>query len=130
MVCRRHILLLETAQSALCVAETRSGNAGCCHADFAYYRYRKPEYTPEERQAMARRMHEHLSSAESVCVLQARGDATGAIYAVDVLKEAGKPWPRIKRLSRGSELRPTNQIQKLLTAEVAENSPRTQRDNS
>jgi hypothetical protein len=59
-------------------------------ADFCYYRYRKPEYTPEERQAMLRRMQEHLSNGrDSYAYFKHEETPQGAIYAVDVLKQAG-----------------------------------------
>jgi hypothetical protein len=58
-------------------------------ADFAYYRYRKPEYSDEERGAMLRRMHEHLASGRDVfAYFKHEETPQGAIYAVDVLKRA------------------------------------------
>src|SRR6266705_6928505 len=55
--------LLKQHNRALCVAETEERvTPDVITADFCYYRYRKPEYSPEERPAMVRRMHEHVNS--------------------------------------------------------------------
>ncbi len=77
---------------ALCIAETEERvTPDVVTGDFAYYRYRKPEYTAEERQAMVRRMHEHLAAGRDVfAYFKHEETPQGAIYAVDVLKEAGK----------------------------------------
>ncbi len=85
--------LLKQHNRALCVAETEERvTPDVITADFCYYRYRKPEYTPEERQAMVRRMHEHLANGRDVfAYFKHEETPQGALYAVDVLKEAGKP---------------------------------------
>jgi len=82
---------LKQHNRALCVAETEErGTPDVVTADFCYYRYRKPEYTPEERQAMLRRMQEHLSNGrDSYAYFKHEETPQGAIYAVDVLKQAG-----------------------------------------
>ena len=84
---------LKAHNRALCVAETEERvTPDVTTADFAYYRYRKPEYTPEERQAMVRRMHEHLANGRDVfAYFKHEETPQGALYAVEVLKEAGKP---------------------------------------
>jgi uncharacterized protein YecE (DUF72 family) len=86
---------LKQHNRALCVAETEErGTPDVVTADFCYYRYRKPEYTPEERQAMLRRMQEHLSSGrDSYAYFKHEETPQGAIYAVDVLKQAGTAPP-------------------------------------
>jgi len=82
---------LKQHNRALCVAETEErGTPDVVTADFCYYRYRKPEYTPEDRQAMLRRMQEHLSNGrDSYAYFKHEETPQGAIYAVDVLKQAG-----------------------------------------
>jgi uncharacterized protein YecE (DUF72 family) len=82
---------LKQHNRALCVAETEERvTPDVVTADFCYYRYRKPEYTPEERQAMLRRMQEHLSNGrDSYAYFKHEETPQGAIYAVDVLKQAG-----------------------------------------
>jgi uncharacterized protein YecE (DUF72 family) len=82
---------LKQHNRALCVAETEQrGTPDVVTADFCYYRYRKPEYTPEERQAMLRRMQEHLANGrDSYAYFKHEETPQGAIYAVDVLKQAG-----------------------------------------
>ena len=82
--------LLKQHNRALCVAETEERvTPDVVTADFCYYRYRKPEYTVEERQAMVRRIHEHLSSGREVYdYFKHEETPQGALYAVEVLKEA------------------------------------------
>jgi len=75
---------------ALCVAETEERNTpDVVTADFAYYRYRKPDYTPEERQAMVARIREHLAAGRDVfAYFKHEETPEGALYAVEVLREA------------------------------------------
>jgi uncharacterized protein YecE (DUF72 family) len=82
---------LKQHNRALCVAETEERTTpDVVTADFCYYRYRKPEYTPEERQGMLRRMQEHLSNGrDTYAYFKHEETPQGAIYAVDVLKQAG-----------------------------------------
>jgi len=81
---------LKTHNRALCVAETEERvTADVTTADFAYYRFRKPEYTDEERAAMLRRIHEHLAAGRDVfAYFKHEETPQGAMYAVDVLKRA------------------------------------------
>jgi len=83
--------LLKDANRALCVAETEDRTTpDVVTADFCYYRYRKPSYTPEERRAMISRIHEHLTEGRNVfAYFKHEETPEGAIYAVDMLKEAG-----------------------------------------
>lgn len=72
---------------ALCVAETEERNTpDVVTADYAYYRYRKPSYTPEERAVMVARMREHLAASRDVfAYFKHEETPDGALYAVDVL---------------------------------------------
>jgi uncharacterized protein YecE (DUF72 family) len=81
--------LLKKHNRALCVAETEERvTPDVVTADFCYYRYRKPTYTAEERQAMISRIREHLSARRSVfAYFKHEETPQGAIYAVEVLKE-------------------------------------------
>jgi uncharacterized protein YecE (DUF72 family) len=76
---------------ALCVAETEERNTpDVVTADYAYYRYRKPSYTLEERQAMVGRLHEHIAATRDVyAYFKHEETPEGALYAVDMLKNAG-----------------------------------------
>ena len=57
-------------------------------ADFCYYRFRKPTYTPEERRAMVDRIREHLGEGRNVfAYFKHEETPQGAIYAVEVLNE-------------------------------------------
>ncbi|HEX6805857.1 MAG TPA: DUF72 domain-containing protein [Terriglobales bacterium] len=82
--------LLKQHNRALCIAETEERvTPDVVTADFAYYRYRKPEYTAEERSAMLHRMHEHLAAGRNVfAYFKHEETPQGAIYAVDVLRQA------------------------------------------
>jgi uncharacterized protein YecE (DUF72 family) len=72
---------------ALCAAETEERNTpDVVTADYAYYRYRKPSYTAEERKAMVWRMQEHLAAGRDVfAYFKHEETPAGALYAVDVL---------------------------------------------
>jgi uncharacterized protein YecE (DUF72 family) len=87
--------LLKKCNRALCVAETEERvTPDVVTADFCYYRYRKPEYTPEERHAMVTRMHEHLSAGrDTYAYFKHEETPQGALYAVDVLHEASRLFP-------------------------------------
>lgn len=81
--------LLRKSNRALCVAETEDRvTPDVFTADFAYYRYRKPTYTPEERQAMVARLREHVEQGRDVyAYFKHEETPQGAIYAVEVLRE-------------------------------------------
>ena len=78
---------------ALCVAETEERNTpDVVTADYAYYRYRKPSYTAEERQAMVARLREHLAAGRDVfAYFKHEETPEGALYAVEVLGEVSHP---------------------------------------
>src|SRR5260221_674395 len=82
---------LKQHNRALCIAETEERvTPDVVPADFCYYRYRKPEYTPEERQAMLRRMQEHTGAGrDAYAYFKHEETPEGALYALDVLKQAG-----------------------------------------
>jgi uncharacterized protein YecE (DUF72 family) len=81
--------LLKAHNRALCVAETEERvTPDVTTADFAYYRYRKPTYTGEERKAMTARLKEHLAAGRDVyAYFKHEETPEGALYAVEVLKE-------------------------------------------
>jgi uncharacterized protein YecE (DUF72 family) len=84
--------LLKGTNRALCIAETEDRTTpDVVTADFCYYRYRKPSYTPDERRAVISRIHEHLSQGRNVfAYFKHEETPEGAIYAVDMLREASK----------------------------------------
>jgi uncharacterized protein YecE (DUF72 family) len=77
---------------ALCVAETEERNTpDVLTADFAYYRYRKPSYTAEERQAMVARIHEHLAAGRDVyAYFKHEETPEGVLYAVEIFREVNR----------------------------------------
>ena len=59
--------MLHEYNIALCVAETEERTTpDVVTADFCYYRFRKPTYTPDERRDMVDRIQEHLGQNRDV----------------------------------------------------------------
>lgn len=77
---------------ALCVAETEERDTpNVVTADYAYYRYRKPSYTVDERKAMVARIQQHLAEGRDVfAYFKHEETPEGALYAVDVLGSCGR----------------------------------------
>jgi uncharacterized protein YecE (DUF72 family) len=73
---------------ALCIAESEERDTpDVVTANFAYYRYRKPNYTPDERQAMVHRLREHLEAGRDVfAYFKHEETPEGALYAREVLQ--------------------------------------------
>jgi uncharacterized protein YecE (DUF72 family) len=73
---------------AICVAETEERiTPDVVTAGFCYYRFRKPTYTPEERQAMTDCIREHLTAGRDVfAYFKHEETPEGAIYAREVLR--------------------------------------------
>ena len=84
--------LLKKSNRALCVAETEERTTPDeITADFCYYRYRKPSYTPDERRVMIDRIREHIGQGRNVfAYFKHEETPEGAIYAVEVLKEVNQ----------------------------------------
>jgi uncharacterized protein YecE (DUF72 family) len=80
--------LLKAHSTALCVAETEERiTPDVTTADFAYYRYRKPEYSPDERSAMMKTIRDHLQQGRDVfAYFKHEETPQGALYAVEVLQ--------------------------------------------
>ena len=81
--------LLKAKNVALCVAETETMTTpDVVTADFAYYRYRKPTYTGEERHSMIDRLGQHLAEGRNAFAYFKHDETPdGALYAVEVLRE-------------------------------------------
>jgi uncharacterized protein YecE (DUF72 family) len=79
---------LRAHQAALCVAETEERNTpDVTTGPYAYYRFRKPEYTPEERNAMVSTISAHLQEGRDVfAYFKHEETPQGALYAVEVLR--------------------------------------------
>ena len=75
----------------MCVAETETMTTpDVSTAPFAYYRFRKPSYTGEERRSMVERVREHLGAGRDVfAYFKHEETPEGALYAVQVLREVG-----------------------------------------
>jgi uncharacterized protein YecE (DUF72 family) len=84
---------LKSRGVALCVAETEERTTpDVVTGAFAYYRFRKPNYTEEERRSMVDRIAEHMAAGRDVfAYFKHEETPQGALYAVDLLREAGQP---------------------------------------
>lgn len=85
--------LLKSCNAGLCVAETETMTTpDVVTGKFAYYRFRKPTYTGEERRAMVERVKQHLAEGRDVFAYFKHEDTPeGALYAVDLLREISAP---------------------------------------
>jgi len=81
--------LLKAANLGLCVAETETRTTpDVVTGPFAYYRFRKPTYTGEERRAMVDRIRQHLAEGRDVfAYFKHEETPQGALYAVEILRE-------------------------------------------
>ena len=81
--------LLRAHQAAVCVAETETMTTpDVSTAAFAYYRFRKPTYSGEERNSMIQRIREHLGAGRDVfAYFKHEETAAGALYATQMLEE-------------------------------------------
>jgi uncharacterized protein YecE (DUF72 family) len=80
---------LRQHSAALCVAETEERTTpDVTTGPFAYYRFRKPTYTTQERATMVQRIGEHLAAGRDVfAYFKHEETPQGALYAVDLLRE-------------------------------------------
>jgi uncharacterized protein YecE (DUF72 family) len=79
---------LRSRAVALCVAETEERTTpDVVTGAFAYYRFRKPTYTEDERRAMVTHIQEHLAAGRDVfAYFKHEETPQGALYAVDLLR--------------------------------------------
>src|SRR5580698_7969037 len=84
--------LLKSRGVALCVAETEERTTpNVVTAAFVYYRFRKPNYTGEERRAMIAHIGEHMAAGRDVfAYFKHEETPEGALYAVELLRGAGQ----------------------------------------
>jgi uncharacterized protein YecE (DUF72 family) len=84
--------VLRSHKAALCVAETEERTTpDVVTGDFAYYRFRKPRYTDEERRSMTDRIRGHLTVGRDVFAYfkheETPEGALSAVELVQVVKE-------------------------------------------
>jgi uncharacterized protein YecE (DUF72 family) len=79
--------ILREHETSLCVAETEElTTPEVATAGFVYYRFRKPNYPPDERQSMVERIQQHLSAGRDVfAYFKHEETPEGAIYARELL---------------------------------------------
>ncbi len=80
--------LLKANNAAVCVAETETRTTpDVVTAEFAYYRFRKPTYTGEERHAMLDRIEQHVAAGRNVyAYFKHEETPEGVLYAADLLR--------------------------------------------
>jgi uncharacterized protein YecE (DUF72 family) len=81
--------LLRSRGAALCVAETEERTTpDVVTGPLAYYRFRKPSYTAEERSGMVTRIGEHLAAGrDAFAYFKHEETPEGALYARDLLRD-------------------------------------------
>ena len=81
--------LLNACNAVLCVAETETMTTpDVATGKFAYYRFRKPRYTGQERKSMIDRIGEHMAHGRDVfAYFKHEETPEGALYAVELLRE-------------------------------------------
>ncbi len=79
--------LLRERNAALCVAESETlATPDVTTADFAYYRYRKADYSAEERQAMQQTLQSHIGQGRDVfAYFKHEETPEGVLYARGML---------------------------------------------
>lgn len=79
--------VLSKYDAALCVAESEKlESPDVWSSNFSYYRYRMPEYTKEERAAIAEKMQGHAAAQRDAYVFFKHEDTPeGALYASELL---------------------------------------------
>jgi uncharacterized protein YecE (DUF72 family) len=84
--------VLRSRGVALCVAETEERTTpDVVTGPFVYYRFRKPNYTGDERRGMVERIGEHVSAGRDVfAYFKHEETPEGALYAAELLRTAGK----------------------------------------
>lgn len=84
--------ILKSVKAAVCVAETETRTTpDVVTAELAYYRFRKPTYTQEERQAMVDRIAQHLAAGRNVyAYFKHEETPEGAQYAAELLRQVSK----------------------------------------
>jgi uncharacterized protein YecE (DUF72 family) len=84
--------VLRSSGVALCVAETEDRTTpDVVTGPFAYYRFRKPTYTDDERRAMVANIERHIAEGRDVfAYFKHEETPEGALYAVDVLRSVSK----------------------------------------
>ena len=79
---------LKEHNAALCVAETEEMTTPeVATADFVYYRFRKPNYPPDERKAMIDRIQQHMGAGRDVfAYFKHEETPEGVLYARELLR--------------------------------------------
>lgn len=87
------LAMLRDRNVALCRAESDNLSApDVVTADFVYFRFRKSDYSPEQRAELAVQAKDHLAAGRDVfAIFKHEDDPAGAQYAVDLLQSAGRP---------------------------------------
>jgi len=81
--------LLKANNAALCLAETETMTTpDVVTSNFAYYRFRKPSYSGNEKRSMIDRIGQHIGNGRNVfAYFKHEETAEGALYAMELLRE-------------------------------------------
>ncbi len=84
--------VLKSRNAALCVAETETlTTPEVATGPFVYYRFRKPNYTEEERRSMIERIGQHVAAGRDVfAYFKHEETPEGALFALDLLRALQK----------------------------------------
>lgn len=87
--------ILKSGKAAVCVAETETMTTpDVATGEFAYYRFRKPSYTGEERRSMLDRIEQHVASGRNVyAYFKHEETPAGVLYAAELLRSTGQTLP-------------------------------------
>jgi uncharacterized protein YecE (DUF72 family) len=81
--------VLRERNSALCLAENEElKTPDVLTADFAYFRFRRPDYSTEERLNIASRLHDLAADREVFAFFKHEEDPKSAVWAKEVLEAA------------------------------------------
>jgi uncharacterized protein YecE (DUF72 family) len=85
--------ILSDHRAALCLAESEKlETPPMITSDFVYFRLRKPEYTAEERRAIAQKAAELRRDGKDLFLFFKHEDTpAGALYAEELLRQSGRP---------------------------------------
>jgi uncharacterized protein YecE (DUF72 family) len=84
--------VLKSRNAALCVAETETlTTPEVATGRFVYYRFRKPNYTEQERRSMIERIGQHVAAGRDVfAYFKHEETPEGALFALDLLRALQK----------------------------------------
>ena len=91
-LCEEVFQLLRGANVALCLAESEDRKMpDATTADFSYFRLRKENYSPAERNQISAHAAKLAKNGDTFVYFKHEDDPDGALHAEELLQELGKP---------------------------------------